>query len=999
MQHAGSSNKTLHRSLYSAAPRRCMGLLALIIVAVFNLPAQAVIPSAIGPMQALIAILPQILAAIGVVFGAAAVAVLKPSTYKSLGRYCWAHKMLTCGTAGFFAAAIWGGSKLLGANISEARAGVPWTSFRGGPERTGSLAKSPGPVKNAKKIWDVMPSGVGVVSVDSSPTLVGNRVYFTVSGQSPTGKSGAIYCRDSDTGGNVWVYGGEDLDRPLYPIFSSPALGGGAAGNETRYLFCGEGYHVEEDSRLICLDLDPVKTGGKPKCKWTLPTTQHVESSPCIFEGSVYAGAGDDGYWCVDIESGNVKFHLESDPFYVISEGPQAEALAKLAGKTVRVSGVGRRWRFEAGKDPNVMFLDAKEFQEVPEGTTQWPAATGPAGVRKEPQRYVIGKVVLSDAPIQPAQRGSRVKIEIANSYPDAESSPIAARVKGEPRLYFGCGVGGNAVVCVNAETGKEIWKAKTAYPEFSAPTISGENVLVGLSSVTFEHVDSESTGSVICYNAIDGTVKWESKTGGGILGSIAVKDGIAYVCCLDKTMYALNLSDGKPAGAGKFVTGSPMACSPAVTDAGVFMSTIGGKVYCVSRADLSFKWSLNLTQGDKILSSPSIAGNKLYIGSNTRGFYCVGENSAASEVARKPDPWSGLGGSAAHTGVADKKGAPSVASGNKAERLSDETKLPTRAVGGPSAACGRKLYYPAQGDKPTLVCADTSDKKELWKITLGGTVRALAADDDLLYVLSDSGDGTSLSVFSTAKGESSGSPQSFPKAEQPSLTLAGNRLIVGNGANTLTTIDTSSRKALWPHNVDNAVGAPASAYGLVFIAVSAPKPQLLCLDDNSGTTLWHADLPAKPLNGPTVTGEKVFVGVAGKETDGSVVCMRVTDGGPVWTVPVEKAPASYLVANAEYVAFTVADGGVFVLSTEKGEQTHTVPLGKGGQAPALYQNTLLLGADNRVGAYDLTNSNWTWAFREQNKIGKVLAAPLLAGEAVWLNTEKQGLIAVGAKE
>ena len=55
--------------------------------------------------------------------------------------------------------------------------------------------------------------------------------------------------------------------------------------------------------------------------------------------------------------------------------------------------------------------------------------------------------------------------------------------------------------------------------------------------------------------------------------------------------------------------------------------------------------------------------------------------------------------------------------------------------------------------------------------------------------------------------------------------------------------------------------------------------------------------------------------------------------------------------------------------------------------------------ADNRVGAYDLATSNWVWGFREQNKVGKVWGAPILAGETVWLSTEKLGLIAVGSKE
>src|SRR5262245_51801863 len=311
--------------------------------------AEAVIPSAFGPIQALIVILPQLLLALAGLL----LAIFKPRTYKLLGAYLWSHKIFTLVLIGAVAFFIWGPSFSHG-KVAEEQVGAPWSAFRGGPGRAGALAGAKRPQAEPRVLGKLGgdPLGGTTAAVDSSPAVVGNRLYFGIGNNSIlSGSKGSIACVDADTGALAWRWTGDkELPSPLKAIFSSPAVWVESpekgAPPAARYLVIGEGYHDDREGRLICLDLDPVrKSKGKepPKLHWSVQATDHVESTPCISDGKVFVGTGDDGYWGVELATGKVLWHLEgtSDRYELL--GPKASSLAALVGKTVAVSGPVKR--------------------------------------------------------------------------------------------------------------------------------------------------------------------------------------------------------------------------------------------------------------------------------------------------------------------------------------------------------------------------------------------------------------------------------------------------------------------------------------------------------------------------------------------------------------------------------------------------------------------------------------------------------------------------------
>lgn len=622
-------------------------LLALLLP---SATAEAVIPSAFGPIQALIVILPQLMLALA----AGLLAIFKPRTYRLLGAYLWSHKAFTLVLLAGIGFLIWGPS-LSSGKVAEEQVGAPWSAFRGGPSRTGAVAGAKGPKSQPRLLWKLSgdPLGGGSAAVDSSPAVVGNRLYFGVGNNSIlSGSKGLICCADTDTGALAWKWSGDgELPTTLRAIFSSPVLWveppEKGAPPAARYLVCGEGYHEDKDGRLLCLDLDPVrKSKGKdpPRLAWFLQATDHVESTPCIYDGKVYVGAGDDGYWCLELASGKVLWHIEGSCDRYDVSGPASAAVAALSGKRVAVSGLVKR--VGAGTkdkdDPGTMTIDARKVIEV---------ASPPVPLMESGRtldRTVVGKAVKD---------GQGVHLEIEFFNPDSESSCIALTTDAkEQRLLFGSGVNGQRVNCANAQTGALVWKTPVPYPAFGAPAVAGDRVLIGVGKGDFVHSAPDPIGLIYCLSLKDGSELWKAKLPDTVLGSVTVLEGKAYACARDGNVYAIDLEKGTILT--KFATGSAIVSSPVVTADAVYAGNDGGRLFCFDRKSGALRFTTPVSPGSPVVSSPAVAAGKIFVGTRNKGVLCLAEAppEAGPKAVRMSDE-----DRAGRTGCADDRGLPGI--------------------------------------------------------------------------------------------------------------------------------------------------------------------------------------------------------------------------------------------------------------------------------------------------------------------------------------------------
>lgn len=99
---------------------------------------------------------------------------------------------------------------------------------------------------------------------------------------------------------------------------------------------------------------------------------------------------------------------------------------------------------------------------------------------------------------------------------------------------------------------------------------------------------------------------KWAFKTGGPVVSTPAVADGVAYVGSADTFLYAVRLTDG--AELWKASTGLGVESSPAVAGGVVYVGSRDGKVYAFDARTGAVRWTF-ATAGERRFTAPGIHG------------------------------------------------------------------------------------------------------------------------------------------------------------------------------------------------------------------------------------------------------------------------------------------------------------------------------------------------------------------------------------------------------
>ena len=164
--------------------------------------------------------------------------------------------------------------------------------------------------------------------------------------------------------------------------------------------------------------------------------------------------------------------------------------------------------------------------------------------------------------------------------------------------------------------------------------------------------------------------VKWRFHTKGMIFSSPAVLDGVVYVGSGDGNLYAIRAADGSQVW--KFATKGPVDSSPAISGGIVYAASVDGNVYAVDGATGKERWRFK-TGGERrftapgihgiipatelmpdpfdvFLSSPTVSGGTVYIGSGDRNVYALDATTGAlrwkfatgNVVHSSPAVWNG---------------------------------------------------------------------------------------------------------------------------------------------------------------------------------------------------------------------------------------------------------------------------------------------------------------------------------------------------------------------
>lgn len=389
-------------------------------------------------------------------------------------------------------------------------------------------------------------------------------------------------------------------------------------------------------------------------------------------------------------------------------------------------------------------------------------------------------------------------------------------------------------------------WKFHTGGRVIASPAVVDGVVYVG-----------STDGNVYAIDAESGRVKWRCTTKAWEVSSPAVVSGVVYFLSYDGNFYALDAGAGqvkwkfKTEGERHF-TGTHLhylqpasermpdpwdfyLSSPAVWNGTVYFGSSDGNVYALDVYSGALKWKFKT--GDIVHSSPAIADGTLYIGSWDTYLYALdaatGTEKWRFKTGDDPDAHN-------HVGI---QSSPAVMDG--------------------VVHFGSRDSY-AYG-------VDATTGKQLWKFSTDGSWvnNSMVVHDGKAYF------GTSIPGFMHAVDAKSGKSVFDLPTGTPvfaSMALAGDMLYLGNFGGKLTAIDLKTQKPAWVFETDGAKQNAASmtnADGSIKFEAVFSSPNLYYED--MVLAVHKLFTMGTILSSPVVVGNTVYFG----STDGNLYALR----------------------------------------------------------------------------------------------------------------------------
>jgi eukaryotic-like serine/threonine-protein kinase len=317
--------------------------------------------------------------------------------------------------------------------------------------------------------------------------------------------------------------------------------------------------------------------------------------------------------------------------------------------------------------------------------------------------------------------------------------------------------------------------------------------------------------------------VKWKFRTGGEVVSSPAVVDGVVYVGSNDGKLYAIDAANGSLKW--KFATGARVASSPAVADGVVFFGSYDGNFYALDSATGHVKWKFKNV------------GERRYAGTHLHGALPVGE--------KMPDPFDVY------------LSSPVVWSG---------------------------VVYFGSGDGK-VYALDVGSGEVKWKFQTGDVVHASPAiADGRLYVGSwdsyfyalEAATGAEVWRFKTGEDPEIHNQMGI----QSSATVANGVIYFGCRDSKFYALDAVTGRQLWVFSNSGSwvITSPVVHDGKVYMATS-DSALLHALDAKTGASIGSMKYHWPIFGSPAIAGSTMYL--AGQ--DGKLVAIDLAAWKQVW--------------------------------------------------------------------------------------------------------------------
>lgn len=340
---------------------------------------------------------------------------------------------------------------------------------------------------------------------------------------------------------------------------SSPAVFGNA-------LVFGDGMHTDAGGILHCVTADT----GKPL--WQLPMPGdliHLEGGPTIASGRVYMGTGAGGILCVELDK-------------AILDGKEYDLAAIAKMQDARWKELQAAFEKDKKANPNTALEPSEDQLHKPAPKKVWQVGAGKWHC--DAPVNVIGDKVL------------------------APTSFLNKEKVGERALY-----------CLNAANGETVWKKELPLNPWGGASAFENTVVVGGSSVGYYYNEIKGAkGDITAFDLATGTEKWRKEVPGGVLGCVAIADGLAVCTATDGRVRAYKLADGERAWL--YDAKTPMFAPPAVAGGVVYAADLQGTIHAIDLKSGNPKWAFSLATAPgaiapgMVYGGVAVHGGKLFV-------------------------------------------------------------------------------------------------------------------------------------------------------------------------------------------------------------------------------------------------------------------------------------------------------------------------------------------------------------------------------------------------
>ncbi len=753
----------------------------------------------------------------------------------------------------------------------------------------------------------------------------------------------------------------------------------------------------------------PPATGG---INWSYAAdVKTFFASPALVGNRIYITSADKGpltdrgaVYCLDADSGALDWKAAPDGYLATFSSPSVAGKYLVAGEGLHLT-----------KSARIVCLDVSQ-----RGKLLWTYATK-SHVESTPCIYKDRVYVGAGDDgyycfrLAPDAQGKAVLVWHAPTArcPDAETSPAVH----DGKMYAGLGMGGNGIICLNADTGAQLWRVATPYPVFGPPTVVNGSVIIGMGNGNFVETAEEvkrkeldklrqagkseaelaaaektlgAAGEVWCLNAQTGDVQWKFLAADVILGAVAATPERIFFGARDGYVYALS-----PAGKllGKWNANAPILTSPVVSGGHVYVVTESGMLYGLRSDDLERVWEARLGFTGPFISSPAVARGHVYVGSQQDGLLCLGQPGGQQLEVR----WDGFGGGAGRGGCLDGRPLPEKGKlGWRFPPAEGAEQAPLMTITAPPACLNGVLYVPVASGRNGLLCLReaASDKdaqgQELWfaATTNGVSLSPAATSNSVFFVDGKPGDqGRQLHCLAAADGKTQWTlPVSADGSGEFVLTDDGGLLADGER---LISFD-KTRKLRWEAPCGRVLGMPVVSDGLIVLATAQPAG-VCVLDRASGRELWRLPLDATPTAAPVLRKQTIFLG-----SPTGVRAVSLADGAPIWQAA-SGAPSAPLVLMKERLAYTTIAGELVIIDPADGRVEKTIAAVVPGFPPLAAPEALVYAAKGGLMACS-TSGEEPRSWMKTDWLGRLTCAPVMADSRIYVATDKKGLLCLRSK-